>query len=201
MNDHGNTGLLASPSRVDNLDVVRSIAWLLEHGRLSKPLPLVKDGDLIATVQHMISAGEAETVRITKVKGHAAEADVEQRRVRAEDRLGYMEADTAAADSGRRHQEEAVMDIRRAIIDAKDLWYPIMLLLHRFMVAISRVAVYHNGQGGTALDPLVWGQGVGLSCARLKHGFMRIWLNFLALPVSCTGLRFRQTVGASRVRT
>ena len=33
---------------IDNLDVVRSSAWLLDHGSLSKPLPLVKDGDLIA---------------------------------------------------------------------------------------------------------------------------------------------------------
>ena len=49
---------------------------------------------------------------MTKVKGHATEADVEQGRVRAEDRLGNMEADTAA-DLGRRHQPETVMDIRR----------------------------------------------------------------------------------------
>ena len=81
---------------MDNLNVVRSIARLLDHVRLTKPLPLVKDADLIATVQHMISARRAETVRITKVKVHAAEADVQQGRVRAEDGLGNMEADTAA---------------------------------------------------------------------------------------------------------
>ena len=36
--------------------VVWSIARLLDHGCLSKPLPLVKDGDLIAIVQRMILA-------------------------------------------------------------------------------------------------------------------------------------------------
>ena len=36
---------------IDNLNVARSIGRLLDHGRLSKPLPLVKDGDLIALVQ------------------------------------------------------------------------------------------------------------------------------------------------------
>ena len=30
--------------------------------------------------------------------------------------------------------------------------------LHRFMVAIARVSVNHDGKGGTALDPLVWDQ-------------------------------------------
>ena len=38
-------------------------------------------------------------------------------------------------------------------------WYPIMLDLHRFMIAIARVSVNHDGRGGTAPDPLVWDQG------------------------------------------
>ena len=40
-------------------------------------------------------------------------AHVEQGRVRLEDRLGNIEAD-AAADLGRRHQTEDIMDVRRA---------------------------------------------------------------------------------------
>ena len=47
---------------VDNLDVARSIGRLLDHGGLHKPLPLVKDGDLIALVQHMIRTRGRETV-------------------------------------------------------------------------------------------------------------------------------------------
>ena len=100
---------------VDNLTVVRSIARLPDRGTFATPLPLDEDGDLIAIVQHMILAGGLEPVRISKVKGHATEADVEQGR---EDRFGNAEADTAA-DLGRRHQSEEVMDVRRALINAK----------------------------------------------------------------------------------
>ena len=48
-------------------------------------MPLVKDGDLIAVVRHMIHARGPDTVRVTNVKGHATEADVEQGRVRKEE--------------------------------------------------------------------------------------------------------------------
>ena len=34
-----------------------------------EPLPLVKDGDLVALVQYMIRTRGRETVRVTKVKG------------------------------------------------------------------------------------------------------------------------------------
>ena len=81
---------------VDNLDVVRTIARLLDHGTLSTPLPWVKDGDLIATVKHMILARVPETVRITKTKGHATQADVEQCGVRVDDKFGNAEAHTVA---------------------------------------------------------------------------------------------------------
>ena len=56
---------------IDNLNVARSIGRLLDHGSLNKPLPLVKDGDLIALVQYMIRTRGREKVRVTKVKGHA----------------------------------------------------------------------------------------------------------------------------------
>ena len=39
---------------IDILNVVNSIGRLLDHGCRSKPLPLVKDGDHIAAVQHTI---------------------------------------------------------------------------------------------------------------------------------------------------
>ena len=67
---------------IDNLNVVLSIARLFDHGCFSKPLLVVKDGDLVAIVQHMILAGEPETVKVTKVKDHATETDVEQGRGR-----------------------------------------------------------------------------------------------------------------------
>ena len=48
---------------VDNLNPVQSIARLLDHGSLSRPLPLVKDWDLIALVRHM-----PDTVSVTRLR-------------------------------------------------------------------------------------------------------------------------------------
>ena len=50
-----------------------------------KPLPLVEDGDLVALVQYMICTRGRETVRVTKVKGHAEDIGVQEGRVRLED--------------------------------------------------------------------------------------------------------------------
>ena len=47
-------------------------------------------------VQHMILSTGPETLRITEVKGHPTDEDVEQGRVRAEDKFGKADADTAA---------------------------------------------------------------------------------------------------------
>ena len=67
---------------IDNLNVARSIGRLLDHGSLVKPLPSVKDGDLIALARYMVRTQGRETVRVTKVKGHAEDVDVQQGRVR-----------------------------------------------------------------------------------------------------------------------
>ena len=77
-----------------------------------------------------------------------------------EDEVGNAEADTAA-DLGRRHQSEVFIDARRRLLRARSYcyWYPVMLDLHRFMIAVARVTVNHDGKGGTAPDPLVWDQG------------------------------------------
>ena len=72
---------------IDNHNVARSISRLLDHGSLVKPLPLVKDGDLLALVQYMIRTRGRETARVTKVKGHAEDVDVQQGRVRLLDQL------------------------------------------------------------------------------------------------------------------
>ena len=80
---------------IDNLDVARSIGRLLDFDCLTKPLPLVKDGDLVALVQYMIRARGRETVRVTKVMGHAKDVDVHQGRVRLVDQHGNAEADAA----------------------------------------------------------------------------------------------------------
>ena len=143
---------------IDNVNVARSIGRLLDHGSLNKPLPLVKDGDLIALVQYMIRTRGLETVRVTKIKGDAEDVDVQQGRVRLIDQQGNAEADTAA-DLGRRHQSVMLIDARRRLLQARSRWYPMLLDLHRFMIAVALVSVNHDGKGGTAPDPLVWDQG------------------------------------------
>ena len=157
--DFGFKGLLAGHLGIDNLNVVRSICRLLDCGSLSERLPLVKDGDLF------------------EVEGHATEADVDQGRVRLEDRLGNIEADSAA-DLGRRHQPEKVMDVRRVLLNARELWY-------RFMIAVSQVSVNHDGRADTALT----------SNARLILGFVLTLLCFPAFLVFLDGPWFRYMVG------
>ena len=134
-------------------------------------------------------------MKVTKVKGDAAEADVEQGRVRLEDRLGNLEADTPA-DLGRRHQLEEVMDVQRALLNAREFWYPIVLQLHRFMVVISWVSVNHDGWGGSALDPLVWDQG---SRRKQRRVDIRVNVDLAMLPGPPGFLNGQWVQGASRV--
>ena len=163
---------------IDNLNVVRSIGCLLDAGCLAKPLPLVKDGDLVALVQHMIRTRGRETVRVTNVKGHARDDDVEHGHVRLIDQQGNVEADIAA-DLGRRHQSEILIDARRRLLKARSHWYPIMLDVHRFMIAVARVSVNHDGRGGTAPDPLVWDQG---SKPKVRKLAIRVHVDLASLP-------------------
>ena len=68
------------------------------------------------------------------------------------------------------HQSEVVMDIRRTLLHVRTHGYPIVQQLHRFMIAVSRVSVNHDGRGGTAPDPLSGTKGVGATSAKLKFG-------------------------------
>ena len=143
-----------------------------------------KDGDLIALVQYMIRTRGRETVRVTEVKGHAEDVDVQHGRVRLVDQQGNAEADTAA-DLGRRHQSEVLIDARRRLLKARSHWYPIMLDLHRFMIAIARVSVNHDGKGVVLPLTLLFGiRGVVVSNARLIFRLVWILRLFLVLLVS-----------------
>ena len=122
---------------IDNLNVVRRIGRLLDTDCLAKPLPLVKGGDLVALVQYMIRTRGRDTVRVTKVKGHAEDVDVQQGPVRLVDQQGNAEAD-AAADLGRRRLSEMLIDARRRLLRLVVIGTPIMADLHRFMIAIAR---------------------------------------------------------------
>ena len=99
-----------------------------------------------------------DTVRISKVKGHADDSMVLDGGVREVDRFGNNAADEAA-DHGRRRVSPAVIDARRNLSGVCGRWYPVLLDLHRFFIAISRTVVNHDGREVTAPDPLVWSAG------------------------------------------
>ena len=157
-------------SGIDNLNVAGSIGRLLDRDSLIQPLLLVKDGDLIALAQYMIRTRGRETVRVTKVKGHAEDVDVQQGRARSVDQQGNAEAD-AAADLGRRHESEILIDARRKLLKARSHWYPILLDLQRFMIAVARVSVNHDGKGGTA-------PGLLLGLMLILHLFLAVLFFF-----------------------
>ena len=64
-----------------------------------------------------------------------------------------------AADLGRRRVGAALVNDRKGFSDACKRWYPIILDLHRFFIAISRAVVNEDGRGGLAPDPMVWSAG------------------------------------------
>ena len=139
---------------VDNLGVVRHVGRLLDGHHGSVPFELVKDGDLLFLIQRMLRLSCLDTVRITKVQGHADDGVVLDGRVREIDRLGDDAADEAA-DFGRGEVGNAVIDTRRNLSGVCGRWYPVILDLHRFFIAISRAVVNHDGRDGTAPDPVV----------------------------------------------
>ena len=68
--------------------------------------------------------------------------------------------------------DEVLINARRRLLQARSHWYPIMLDLHRFMIAVAGVSVNHDGRGGTVSDLLVWDQG-----GRPKARKLAIWVN------------------------
>ena len=125
---------------VDNLGVVRHVDRLLRGCRGPKPFELVNDGDLLLLIEHMLNRRGLDTVRVSKVKGHADDAMVLHGQVRRDDRLGNDAADEAA-DFGRRRVSPAVIDARRNLSGVCGHWYPFILDLHRFFIAIARAVV------------------------------------------------------------
>ena len=72
-----------------------------------------------------------------------------------------------------------LIDARRKLLQVRSYWYPIMTDLHRFMIAIARVSVNHDGKGGTAPDPLVWDQG---SRPKVRKLHVRVNVDLASLP-------------------
>ena len=96
---------------VDNLNVVRHVVRLLDGGFNARPFEVLKDGDLLYLIHRLLCLRGFDTVRISKVKGHASGDMVVDGRVRDLDLLGNRAADEAA-DFGRRRVLVHVIDAR-----------------------------------------------------------------------------------------
>ena len=151
---------------IDNMNVLRGVAALLSHRVPRSPLPLMKDGDLLATIRSTLCLRGPETVQVSKDKGHATHAKVASGDVRLEDLVG---------NKGRLRQHVDVITARRELLRVRRLWYPIIFDLHRFMVAISRIEVNHDGFGGTAPDAMVWD-------VKARSSSFRLIVDHAALP-------------------
>ena len=79
-----------------NLNVVRHVGRMLDGNLGTLPFQVLPDGDLLCLVHHMLLLRGLDTVKVTKVKGHASEDMVVDGRVRDLDRLGNRAADEAA---------------------------------------------------------------------------------------------------------
>ena len=91
---------------VDNLNAVRHVARLLDSFRSFCPAELLNDGDPIMLIDGVLEQRGRDTVRLTKVNGHADEEMVRVGQVRELHRLGNNAADEAA-DFGRRRVDPA----------------------------------------------------------------------------------------------
>ena len=68
--------------------VVRHVGRMLDGCFGAQPFDVLKDGDLLFLIHRMLQLRGLDTVRISKVKGHASEDMVVHGRVRDLDRLG-----------------------------------------------------------------------------------------------------------------
>ena len=153
---------------VDNLNVVRPVGRLLDGSPRARPFEILKDGDLLCLVDRMLQLRGVDTVKISKVKGHADDGVVLDGRVQDLDRLGNNAADDPA-DFGRRRVPVHVIDARRNLVGVCNRWYPVVRHLHFFFVAIARAVVNHDDGRGTAPDPLVWSAGSLPKRPRVLH--------------------------------
>ena len=87
----------------------------MDGRRSSSPAELLNNGDLILLIDRVLEQRRTDTVRVTKVKGHADAEMVRVGQVRELDKLGNDAADEAA-DFGRQRVDPAVTDARRTCL-------------------------------------------------------------------------------------
>ena len=150
--------------------MVRHVGRLLHGSSGLRPLELEDNGDLIILIRKMLSVHEEGTVCISKVKSHADESLVRSGQERALDRYRYNRADEAA-DFGRRRVWPEVTDARRNLSGMCRRWYPVVQVLHRFFIAISRAVVNCDDSSSLAPHQVV----DAVRNASLLPGLAHIW--------------------------
>ena len=92
--------------------------------------------------------------------------------------IGNDGADTAA-DLCRLRQQDDVITAGRALLRTRCHWYPIMLELHKFMVAVSRIEVKHDGYLRHSPDAMVWVKG---GIVKPRASSLRVVVDHASLP-------------------
>ena len=121
------------------------------------------------SVADILRSRDRSTVRMCKVKGHATEDMFARRMVRRADLVGNNLADEAAG-LGRRRQNDRVSTARRICVQACRYWYPLIMDLHRYFIAVARIVVNHDPGHGTAPDPTVWCTGAPCQKGQIEGG-------------------------------
>ena len=103
---------------------------------------------------------------------------VTEGKVRRKDKEGN-DAAGIAADFGRLRQPDVVIDARRNLLRVKKEWYPRVLSLHRFMVAIVRESLNVGEGDGSIFNPLVWDLG---SRTKVRRVHDRVVVDLAQLP-------------------
>ena len=126
---------------------------------------------------------------------HADEALVRAGTVRGLDKLGNDGADEAG-DFGRGRVPWWVIDAMRHFSGVCSRWRLVVLVLHRFFIAISRDVVNHDGGVGISIDLLVWSAGSAPKRRRVavrNRAFLLgplglwvgSWIAVAVTPISC----------------
>ena len=138
--------------RVDNLGVVRHVGRLLDGHSGSIPFELVKDGDLLLLIQRMLHLRGLDTVRVTKVKGHADEGMVLDGRVRLTGWVTMQLTRLLTLVGG----ESVMLSLMRVVIclgfvvAGTLLFLTFILTFIDFSLPFSRAVANHDGRDGTA---------------------------------------------------
>ena len=142
---------------IDNLNVLREELGCWTKATRESLFPLLEMEIFLLLFVPLMKYRGLDAVIVSEAKGHADVLMVADGSVRQDDLVGNDGADTGA-DLGRLRQNDGVISARRALFQARRQCYPIVVDLHRFMVAVSRIEANHDGYGGTALECYGLGQ-------------------------------------------